>query len=54
MKKRYTLLFKQILLKYTESFKFGEKLVSNSYGFIIFSSNNPIDFYEEILSFLSV
>ena len=42
-----------IPLKYIETFNSGQKLVSNSYGFIIFSPNNHIAFHEEILLFLS-
>ena len=39
----------QIPLKYTKLSKDGEKLAFNSYGFIISSSDNPVDFHEEIL-----
>ena len=53
MKKRYT-HFKHIPIKYTESFNFGQKLVSDLCGFTIFCSDNVVDFDEEILSFLLV
>ena len=47
--------FKQIpfnltFLKFPKSTNFGEKLVFDSYGFIIFSSDNPVDLHEQIFS----
>ena len=53
MKKITLFCFKQISLKYTKPFNFQEKLVFDSYEFMIFPSDNPADFHEEI-SFLLV